>query len=302
MKWLPYIDLMSKRPAALKYTEFYQQLPDNWQKYLGKQNAEGNPRITAENFAAIREAGFKTVRIPVSWEDHMDENQIISENWMKRVGEVVDMALAKDLYVIIDLHHEKWLDLKLENEDEITEQLKTVWKQIAQYFSEYDDHLIFESMNEPRLCNSEYEWTSGTQELKAMVNRLNEAFVEVIRSTGERIIVSIHAYISYDFCQNEDGTAKWNDEGLDTEEKISETFSLLNDLFIKRRIPVMITEFGCKDKNNLEDCVAWTVYFTDQAKKNGIGYIWWDCGDYGLLNREENNWSYPEIVDVLTQK
>lgn len=41
MKWLPYIDLMSKRPSALKYTEFYQQLPDNWQKYLGKQNAEG---------------------------------------------------------------------------------------------------------------------------------------------------------------------------------------------------------------------------------------------------------------------
>lgn len=41
MKWLPYIDLMSKRPAALKYTEFYQQLPNNWKKYLGKQNTEG---------------------------------------------------------------------------------------------------------------------------------------------------------------------------------------------------------------------------------------------------------------------
>lgn len=41
MNWLPYINLMSKRPTAMKYTEFYQQLPDNWQKYLGKQNAEG---------------------------------------------------------------------------------------------------------------------------------------------------------------------------------------------------------------------------------------------------------------------
>ena len=41
MKWLPYIDLMSRRPAAMKYTEFYQQLPDNWQKYLSKQNADG---------------------------------------------------------------------------------------------------------------------------------------------------------------------------------------------------------------------------------------------------------------------
>ena len=41
MKWLPYIDLMSRRPAAMKYTEFYQQLPDNRQKYLSKQNADG---------------------------------------------------------------------------------------------------------------------------------------------------------------------------------------------------------------------------------------------------------------------
>lgn len=34
MDWLPYISLMAKRPTALKYTSFYQELPENWQKYL----------------------------------------------------------------------------------------------------------------------------------------------------------------------------------------------------------------------------------------------------------------------------
>lgn len=34
MDWLPYIELMSKRPTALKYTGFYDDLPLNWKKYL----------------------------------------------------------------------------------------------------------------------------------------------------------------------------------------------------------------------------------------------------------------------------
>jgi transposase len=34
MKWLPYLTLMAKRPMAIKYTEFYEKLPPEWQDYL----------------------------------------------------------------------------------------------------------------------------------------------------------------------------------------------------------------------------------------------------------------------------
>lgn len=34
MNWIPYISLMAKRPTALKYTGFYQELPEVWQNYL----------------------------------------------------------------------------------------------------------------------------------------------------------------------------------------------------------------------------------------------------------------------------
>jgi len=40
MNWLPYIDLMSKRPTAIKYTGLYENLPDNWKKYLSDLPAE----------------------------------------------------------------------------------------------------------------------------------------------------------------------------------------------------------------------------------------------------------------------
>jgi len=39
IKWQPYLNLMAKRPMALKYTSFYEQLPDEWQSYLNSCTA-----------------------------------------------------------------------------------------------------------------------------------------------------------------------------------------------------------------------------------------------------------------------
>lgn len=40
MDWLPYISLMAKRPTALKYTSFYEELPDKWKDYLSNLSGE----------------------------------------------------------------------------------------------------------------------------------------------------------------------------------------------------------------------------------------------------------------------
>ncbi|MDE7247305.1 MAG: glycoside hydrolase family 5 protein, partial [Lachnospiraceae bacterium] len=115
---------------------------------LEYETSWGNPRIDAETFKAIKEAGFKTVRIPVTWEDHLDAEYRIAEPWLHRIQEVVDMAMGEDLYVILDLHHDAWLDLHLERESEIRDELLTVWGQIAERFQNYDEKLLFEAMNE----------------------------------------------------------------------------------------------------------------------------------------------------------
>ena len=288
----------------------------------------GNPRADAETFRAMKEAGFGTVRIPVTWEDHLDETYHISDVWMNRVQEVVDMALDADLYVILDLHHEEWLDLKTERKDEIRAEFVTVWEQIAEQFREYDEKLLFEAMNEPRLRDSEYEWHSGTEELRDMVNVLNADFVKTVRAAGgenrkryllvcpyatnneteamkglivpddKRLIVSIHMYTPYSFCQKEDGEDVWDTE--ETRERVAAAFREMNDLFVSHHIPVILTEFGCVDKGNTEARVAWTKYYVQQAGRYGIPCIWWDCGGYGLLDRENGIWKFPEIVEVLT--
>ena len=253
----------------------------------------GNPRADAETFRAKKEAGFGTVRIPVTWEDHLDAEYRISDVWMDRVQEVVDMALEEGLYVILDLHHEEWLDLKIEQETGIREAFVLVWEQIAERFQEYDERLLFESMNEPRLRNSEFEWNSFTEELRGMVNMENMSV-----PNDNRVIVSVHMYEPYLFCQREDDNSDWDTK--ETRERVSKAFQDMNSLFVEQNIPVILTEFGCKDKGNTEARVNWTNYYMTQSKRYGIPCIWWDCEYYGLLDRENKTWKFPEIVEALT--
>ena len=294
----------------------------------------GNPVITEELFVMIKEAGFSTVRIPVTWQDHMDEKGNVSEAWMERVQEVVDMALAQDLYVILNTHHEEWMDLQIDKEDEITERFVFLWEQIAGRFASYSEKLLFEGMNEPRLRNSEYEWTSGNGELRGMVNRLNRVFVDTVRSTGENnkeryllicpyasiyekeafedlevphgnIAVSVHMYSPYEFCQKEDGITQWDTEDKEFAgyvDEVREYFSNMQKYFIRKGIPVVLTEFGCTDKGNTESRVEWVEFYMKEAAEYEIPCIWWDNGsDFGIMDRTKYTWIYPQLKDTLTR-
>lgn len=291
-----------------------------------------NPAIHRQQFRTIREAGFQTVRIPVSWGDHMDEEGDVSEVWMNRVQEVVDMALEEELYVILNSHHENWLDLIPKREQAMEQNLRILWRQIAARFEGYDGRLLFEGMNEPRQKDSEYEWNEGTEELRAMVNRLNASFVETVRERGGKnqdryllvttyaghhlekvmedlevpkghIIVSIHAYLPYHFCQNRDGTAQWSLDNIQDTEELQRAFTQMQQFFIQKGIPVIVTEFGCVDKDNIESRLAWTRYYMELAKETGIACIWWDNGsDYRLLDREGGGLVYPGLAECLTGK
>lgn len=313
---------------ALDSTNLWDETPDAPE--LSYETSWGNPAIDKTQLEAISTAGFSSVRIPVTWEDHIDENGVISQTWMERVAEVVDMALAEELYVILDTHHEDWLNLDVAHEEEINARYKAVWTQIAERFADYDEqHLLFEGMNEPRLQDSKHEWDAGTPELRAMVNRLNKTFVETVRETDGKnknrylmistyasgtetealadlevpdgnIIVSVHMYQPHTFCQDKKGTAEWSAENADDTEKIEKTFSELNTLFIDRGIPVVLTEFGCTDKGNDDTRAAWVSFYREQA--GNIPCFWWDNGSvYQLLDRESGNWLHPEILEALVQ-
>lgn len=305
---------------------------------LSSELSWGNPFTTKENIDKVKEAGFNLVRIPTTWENHLTSTvtYIIHPSWLERVKEIVDYAIGNDMYVILNLHHEEWHYPSYENEEDAKEQLIAIWTQIGDYFKDYDEHLIFEAMNEPSMVGSKYEWTSGTAESRDIINQLNLAFIHTIRNQGgnnekrhlmippyaassnkdawvdfvvpkdDKIIISIHGYAPYDFALNKEGTSDFRSDLNRHTRSIDELMMNLDTHFIQNNIPVIIGEFGAVDKDNINDRVIWSTYYVQKAYEKGIPCVWWDNGafigdgeNFGLLDRRNNIWVFPEIIDAL---
>ena len=57
------------------------------------ETAWGQPITDAHLMQAFKEKGFKGIRVPVTWFQHMDDQGNVDEAWMNRVQEVVDYVI-----------------------------------------------------------------------------------------------------------------------------------------------------------------------------------------------------------------
>lgn len=161
---------------------------------LEYESAWTGAKITEATLDSIRDAGIKTVRLPVSWHNHVsnDGSYTISEPWLARVQEVVDWCLARDLYVILNIHHDNstsFMYPSAQYREQSLAYVTAIWQQLADRFVDYGDHLVFESLNEPRMVGHRNEWwiDNGSRECKEaiqIINELNQAFVDTVRATG----------------------------------------------------------------------------------------------------------------------
>ncbi len=162
----------------------------------------GGTKATQATFEGVAKAGFKSVRIPVSWLKMIGEapDYTIDETWMNRVYEVVGYAHDAGLYVIINTHHDEnhgvsndyqWLDIKnastnAELNASIKAEIKAVWTQIANKFNDCGDWLIMESFNE--LNDGGWGWSSAFRADPTIqcniLNEWNQVFVDAVRATG----------------------------------------------------------------------------------------------------------------------
>ena len=147
---------------------------------------------TQEIIKAVHDAGFNTVRVPVTWGDMIDDENgyAINDAWINRVQDIVDYCTSLDMYTIINIHHdgaeqEGWLRVAADDIDKVYEKFECVWRHIAEHFKDYDEHLIFESANELTCMEGSDKNSSAaiTKDTPVIVN-LNQIFVNVVRSTG----------------------------------------------------------------------------------------------------------------------
>jgi aryl-phospho-beta-D-glucosidase BglC (GH1 family) len=279
----------------------------------------GNPVTTAEMINAVADAGFGAIRIPVTYADHMDEDYQIRQEWLDRVEEVVNYVLASGIYCIINIHHDSgdgswpWLKADLDRIGQMEEHLRTVWLQIAQHFIGYGDQLLFESFNE--ILDQDNHWGGADATAYHAVNRLNQVFVDTVRSTGSnnttrflivkpyaasgsqgaldaftlpadsaehRLIVGVHYYGLAQFVWQQN-VASWTKTYSDWDylrdgKPVEVLLERLNHHFIENGVPVVVCEFGAHNKNNAIDRINYATHYKKTAKQYGIVCFWWDDG------------------------
>ena len=301
------------------------------------ETAWGNPVVTKELVDAIADAGFTSVRLPITWYTYVsnDGTYTIKEEYLKRIREVVDYCYDRDLFVIMNLHHEKWLNNEkmVDNQDQIAEEIHAIWTQIAEYFADYDQHLVFEGMNEPRLAGTDMEW-GGNESAYQTVNYFAQTFVNAVMDVdkghnrergllipgyaasnsaailqsiniptynGEAIknlIISVHCYAPYDFCLSTKMT-DFNENNSSCTSPINQTFSIIKSEFLDQGIPVIIGETSATGKEDITARERWASYMSRKASEYGVPIFLWDNGVNGTNGGECHSYINRKTAEIV---
>ena len=314
---------------------------------LSSETCWGNPYTTEEMIDSYVSKGFKSIRIPVTWHNHIiDRDYTIDPQWMKRVKKVVDWAYSKGLYVILNIHHDdaKYTEgnitygtgFYLLKKDRVESEkfIYNVWRQISIAFNNgYGERLIFESLNEPRLVGLDREWWCPADndtciEANQVLMEYNKLALTTVRLSGgnnlvrfmmfptmgasydnlakfnfkvpedkfninnDRMILSLHMYLPYNFALNEDKT--FNVFTKEYQKELLDDFKYLYDNLITKGTHVIIGEMGCTDKDNMEERLKYAKFYVENARKHHLCSLLWVV----KYDRNDLSWESDELIDT----
>jgi endoglucanase len=285
--------------------EFSQKMVPGWNlgntlEAMPNETSWGNPLTTQRLIDSVSAAGFKSVRIPVAWSRFTDTSTYtIDTTWLKRVDQVVKYAINDSLYVVMNEHWDGgWQQPTYKDSAYVKKRLAAMWKQIAIYFRDYNDHLLFAGLNEVMVTNN---YNTPTKEYYTVQNSYEQTFVNTVRSTSgrnyyrylavqgfntnidytasyfsvpvdvtpKRLIVEVHYYDPYDFTLNgDDKITQWGmyaTNPLKTETWANETwadneFHKMKVNFVDKGLGVIIGEYGATIRSSLGSAALNTEY------------------------------------------
>ena len=298
----------------------------------------GNPEPSKEIIDKVNEAGFKTIRIPVTWRTHQGDTEPyqIEESYLQRVKATIDICLANDMKVMLNTHHDTDVFQPIANTEETTsKRLRSTWLQIATYFKAYDENLIFEMLNEPRVQGNNEEWNAGNTTTRGVLNNLHKVAVDAVRSTGgnnavrnlvistwagktnntamnaltipnndPNIIITVHPYTPFDVAH--DATRPWNGQ-TDLNQLRSTLDNVKRKWITENNRPVILGEWAMLNNNNVtgrsttaQQRIEYSQIYVKEATERGLVTVLWDDGGwYRLLNRNTVEWESPGQVEAI---
>jgi len=285
-----------------------------------KEGGWNNGVVQEYYFDDYKAAGFTSIRIPVRWDKHTSGSSPykIDETWMNRVEQVVNWGLERDLYIVINAHHEEWIKTGYANKN-LRDRFDSIWSQIAVRFQGKSEKLLFEIINEPNGLT------------QANVNDLNARALSIIRKTNPTrtvlysgymwsnsdqlmsaavpndpyIIGYFHSYDPWSFAGEANGT--WGTTADISSLKTK--FETVGKWSKSKNVPVTINEFGAisgfRDASGkvirIGDYNSRMLHYscyTEFALKNGLSFnVWDDGGDFGIYQRKNRTWT--DVKDIL---
>jgi len=294
------------------------------------ETAWGNPPVTRDLLKKVRSEGFKSVRIPVTWEGRQGgaPDYLIDQAWLAKVRQSVDWALAEGLYVMINLHHDSWMWINqyATNRDTVLARYTATWTQLAATFRGASDRLVFESINEPT-----FSGTSGDEQNYQLLHELSAEFHRIVRASGgpnaKRLLVlptlytnadqprldalaasltalgdpmvatTIHFYGFWPFSVNIANFTRFDDASI---QDLVGTFDRIHDTFVARGVPVIMGEYalfgidpnfpGIVERGEMRKFFEYLGYY---ARLRKVTTVIWDAGQF--LNRRTLQWRDPEL-------
>ncbi|WP_245823422.1 cellulase family glycosylhydrolase [Metabacillus halosaccharovorans] len=304
-------------------------------KVVLDETAWGNPRVTKELITEIKDQGFNSIRIPITFDTRLGQapEYTINPEFLSRVDQVVNWALDADLKVMINIHHDSWSwvtdGMPSDHENTVTK-FNAIWTQLAEHYKHYSTDLMFESLNEPQFWGS-----GGDIESQKFLNELNDSFYQIVRGseglndirplviptlhtnfeeqnhvdnlynwisqTNDPYIIStVHYYSFWPFSVNLDGYSTFEETSM---KHISENFDRVNNKFVKNDIPVVIGEFGLLgfDENTgtiqQGEKLKFFEYMINYAEEKGLIHMLWDNGQH--FNRSTLEWNDPQLYNMM---
>lgn len=295
----------------------------------------GNPRITRELIQQIAAQGYKSIRIPVTWDSHIGKapDYAIEPAYLDRVEEVVNWALEAKLYVMINVHHDSWMWISHmeKNHDEVLARYEAVWTQVAERFKNHSAKLMFEGINEPRFTDGgttdrakQYEMLkellvsfhrivrdSGglnatrplvlpTRESSPAQDDLDELYKTIQTLNDPNLIATVHYYGFWPFSVNVAGYYKFE---KDAQQDIVTTFDNVHNTLVAKGIPVILGEYGLLGFDKGTDVIEqgeklkFFEALTHDVQQKGITHMLWDNGQH--FNRLTYKWSDDELFQMM---
>lgn len=269
---------------------------------LGNTYEAGWADLSADpaDFERIASCGFKHVRLPIRWELATRSQYIppytIQPVFLQSIKKAVDAALKNKLHVIINMHHH---DSLFKNPDGLKPMFLAQWKQIASFFRNYSDSLLFEVLNEPNSQLDADKWNLYFADALTEIRKTNpkrtvllgvaewggvSALNKLTIPSDTHLILTIHYYSPFTFTHQGaewvNGSnawlgTKWNDTEYDREAVVNDFQTVLR-IQQEKNIPVHIGEFGAYSKADMNSRVKWTRFLSRWFEQNGFSWAYWE--------------------------